>query len=182
MAMMEGLWPGPMFDSLFKNVPKTLSALQSKADKYIIAEELAEAKCRRRGKDDHKRKEPDTRRSKYKEETRNKRSIRNEPMKDVLVLHLAAQNWFYLPSMLPSPRNLIKKGYLRKYIADRPLPNSPERRYGANRPTAGDIQVIHGGFGSGGCSSSSRKRHTKNANGRDDEEVYNLSSSVVGIL
>ncbi|GFZ13671.1 hypothetical protein Acr_23g0020560 [Actinidia rufa] len=39
MAMMEGLRPGPLFDSLFKNVPETLSALQSKADKYIAAEE-----------------------------------------------------------------------------------------------------------------------------------------------
>ncbi|GFY94788.1 hypothetical protein Acr_10g0001730 [Actinidia rufa] len=57
MAMMEGLRPGPLFDSLSKNVPETLSALQSKADKYISAEELAEAKRRRRGKDDHKRKE-----------------------------------------------------------------------------------------------------------------------------
>ncbi|GFS32822.1 hypothetical protein Acr_00g0024880 [Actinidia rufa] len=33
MAMMEGLRPGPLFDSLSKNVPETLSALQSKADK-----------------------------------------------------------------------------------------------------------------------------------------------------
>ncbi|GFY94598.1 hypothetical protein Acr_09g0010440 [Actinidia rufa] len=70
MAMMEGLRPGPLFDSLSKNVPETLSALQSKADKYIVAEELAEAKRRRRGKDDHKRKEPDTRRTDYREETR----------------------------------------------------------------------------------------------------------------
>ncbi|GFZ15875.1 hypothetical protein Acr_25g0002840 [Actinidia rufa] len=44
MAMMEGLWPGPLFDSLSKNVPETLSALQNKADKYIAVEELAEAK------------------------------------------------------------------------------------------------------------------------------------------
>ena len=44
MAMMEELHPGPLFDSLSKNVPETLSTLQSKADKYIIAEELAEAK------------------------------------------------------------------------------------------------------------------------------------------
>ncbi|GFZ19285.1 hypothetical protein Acr_27g0010240 [Actinidia rufa] len=33
MAMMEGLRPGPLFDSLSKNVPETLSTLQSKADK-----------------------------------------------------------------------------------------------------------------------------------------------------
>ncbi|XP_057485073.1 uncharacterized protein LOC130771473 [Actinidia eriantha] len=76
MAMMEGLRPGPLFDSLSKNVPETLSALQSKADKYIAAEELAEAKRRRRGKDDHKRKEPETRRVEYREEARNKRPDR----------------------------------------------------------------------------------------------------------
>ncbi|GFS35922.1 hypothetical protein Acr_00g0042720 [Actinidia rufa] len=77
MAMMEGLRPGPLFDSLSKNVPETLSALQSKADKYITTEELAEAKRRQRGKDDHKRKEPDTRRADYREETRYKRPDRD---------------------------------------------------------------------------------------------------------
>ncbi|GFY96576.1 hypothetical protein Acr_11g0008820 [Actinidia rufa] len=77
MAMMEGLRPGPLFDSLSKNVPETLSALQSKADKYIAVEELAEAKRRRRGKDDHKRKEPDTRQNDYREETRYKRPDRD---------------------------------------------------------------------------------------------------------
>ena len=44
MAMMEGLCPGPLFDSLSKNVLETLSTLQSKADKYIAVEELEEAK------------------------------------------------------------------------------------------------------------------------------------------
>ncbi|GFS41719.1 hypothetical protein Acr_00g0076020 [Actinidia rufa] len=50
---------------------------KSKADKYVAAEELAEAKRRRRGKDDHKRKEPDTRRNDYREETRYKRPDRD---------------------------------------------------------------------------------------------------------
>ena len=44
MAMMEGLRPNILFDSLSKNVHTILSSLQSKADKYIIEEELAEAK------------------------------------------------------------------------------------------------------------------------------------------
>ncbi|GFS34394.1 hypothetical protein Acr_00g0033780 [Actinidia rufa] len=74
MAMMEGLWIGPLFDSLSKNVPETLSALQNKDDKYITAEELAKAKRRRRGKDDPKRKES---RSEYKDEARNKRPNRD---------------------------------------------------------------------------------------------------------
>ncbi|GFY95383.1 hypothetical protein Acr_10g0007680 [Actinidia rufa] len=51
MAIMEGLCPGPLFDSLYKNVLETLSALQNKADKYIAAEELAEAKLRRSNQD-----------------------------------------------------------------------------------------------------------------------------------
>ena len=41
IVMMEGLRPGPLFDSLSKNVPKILSTLQSKANKYIAAEELS---------------------------------------------------------------------------------------------------------------------------------------------
>ncbi|GFY82856.1 hypothetical protein Acr_02g0010960 [Actinidia rufa] len=74
--------------------------------------------------------------------------------------------------------DLLKKGYLRKYVANRPPLNSPKRRYGAHRPTASDIQMIHGGFGSGGYLSSSRKRHARKSNTRADEEVYNLSSIV----
>ena len=47
MVMMEGLRPGSLFDSLSKNVLETLSTLHSKADKYIVVEEFAEAKQRR---------------------------------------------------------------------------------------------------------------------------------------
>ncbi|GFZ18564.1 hypothetical protein Acr_27g0003030 [Actinidia rufa] len=233
MAMMEGLRPGPLFDSLSKNVPETLSALQSKADKYIAAEELAEAKRRRRGKDDHKRKEPDTRRADYREETRYKRPDRdpkrsnnrrprtpprrpefilpplNAPVAQVLseIKHEEFVKWPEKIKTDPQKRNrnkycefhrdhghntedcfqlreqiadLIKRGYLRKYITDRPPPNSPERRYGDNRPTAGNIQTIHGGFGSGGCSTSFRKKHARSAFRSVEEEVYNLSSPCVG--
>ncbi|GFY98929.1 hypothetical protein Acr_13g0003300 [Actinidia rufa] len=229
MAMMEGLRPGPLFDSLSKNIPETLSALQSKADKYIAAEELAEAKRRRRGKEDHKRKKPDTRRVDYREEMRYKRPDRdskrsnnrrprtpprrpefnlpslNTPVAQVLseIKHEEFIKWPGKIKTDPQKRNrnkycefhrdhghntedcfqlreqiadLIKRGYLRKYITDRPPPNSPERKYGDNRPTAGNIQTIHGGFGSGGCSTSSRKRHARSAFRSIKEEVYNLSS------
>ena len=47
VAMMKGLSLGPLFDSLSNNIPETLSTLQRKADKYIAAAELAEAKCRK---------------------------------------------------------------------------------------------------------------------------------------
>ncbi|XP_057502720.1 uncharacterized protein LOC130786440 [Actinidia eriantha] len=211
MAMMEGLRPGPLFDSLSKNVPKTLLALQSKAGKYIAAEELVEAKRRRRGRDD-KRKEPETRRTDYRDEARNKRPDRdsrqrtndksphtpprrpelvmpplNAPIAQVLtgIKHEEFVKWLGKIKPRSSEEkqkqlkeqiaDLIKKGYLRKYIADRSPPGSPERRYDDNRQTAGDIQVIHGGFGSRGCSSSSRKRHARNASRRAEEEVYNLS-------
>ncbi|GFZ16906.1 hypothetical protein Acr_26g0001760 [Actinidia rufa] len=216
MAMMEGLRPDPLFDSLSKNVPETLSALQSKADKYIAAEELSEAKRRRRGKDDHKRKEPDTRQNDYREETRYKRPDRdpkrsnnrrprtpprrlefilpplNAPVAQVLskIKHEEFVKWPEKIKTDPRKRNrskycefhrdhghntedcfqlkeqiadLIKRGYLRKYVADHPPSNSPERRYGDNRPTTGNIQTIHGGFRSGGCSTSSRKRHARSA-------------------
>ncbi|GFZ06762.1 hypothetical protein Acr_18g0009320 [Actinidia rufa] len=233
MAMMEGLRPGPLFDSLSKNVPETLSALQSKTEKYIATEELAEAKRRRRGKDDHKRKEPDTRRINYREETRHKRPDRdpkcsndrrprtpprrsefilpplNAPIAQVLskIKHEEFVKWPGKIKTDPQKRNqnkyyefywdhghntedyfqlkeqiadLIKKGYLRKYVVTRPLPNSPERRYGDNRPTGGDIQTIHKGFRSGGCSTSSRKKHARSALRLAKEEIYNLSSSYVG--
>ena len=74
MAMMERLHPGPLFDSLSKNVPEILSTLQSKANKYITTEELVNAKHRRRGRDDHKRKESDSRRAEYKDEVKSRRS------------------------------------------------------------------------------------------------------------
>ena len=61
--------------------------------------------------------------------------------------------------------DVIKKGYLRKYVTDRPCSDSPDRGYIDNRPTTGDIQTIHGRFASGGCSSSSWKRHAREANG-----------------
>ncbi|GFY95105.1 hypothetical protein Acr_10g0004900 [Actinidia rufa] len=189
---------------------------KSKADKYIAAEELAEAKRRRRGKDDQKRKEPDTRRNDYKEETRYKRPDRdpkrtnnrhprtpprrpefillplNAPVAQVLskIKHEEFVKWPGKVKTDPQKRNrnkycefyrdhghniedcfqlkeqianLFKRGYLRKYVADRPPPNSPEKRYGNNKPTTGNIQTIHGGFGSGGCSTSSRKRHARSA-------------------
>ncbi|GFZ10537.1 hypothetical protein Acr_21g0011360 [Actinidia rufa] len=181
MAMMEGLRPGPLFDSFSKSVPETLSALQSKADKYVAAEELAEAKRRRRGKDDHKRKQPDTRRNDYRKETRYKRPDRdpkrsnnrrprtpprrpefilpplNAPVAQVLseIKHEEFVKWPEKIKTDPQKRNrnkycefhrdhghntedyfqlkeqiadLIKRGYLSKYVADRPPPNSPERR------------------------------------------------------
>ena len=74
MAMMESLCPGPLFNSLSKSIPITLSALWSKVDKYIAVEELVKAKRKRRGKDDHKRKEPDSRRTDYRGELKSKRS------------------------------------------------------------------------------------------------------------
>ena len=72
MAMIEGLRPGPLFDSFLKNVPETLSTLQSKANKYIVVEELVKAKQRRQGRDD-KRKDSNTKRTDYRDEARNKR-------------------------------------------------------------------------------------------------------------
>ncbi|GFZ12710.1 hypothetical protein Acr_23g0010950 [Actinidia rufa] len=44
-----------------------------------------------------------------------------------------------------------------------------------------DIQVIHRGFGSRGCSSPSRQRHVREAHRQAEEEVYNLSTLVAGV-
>ncbi|GFY90877.1 hypothetical protein Acr_07g0010730 [Actinidia rufa] len=191
------------------------------------------AKRRRRGKDDHKRKEPDTRQNDYREETRYKRPDRdpkrsnnrrprtpprrlefilpplNAPVAQVLskIKHEEFVKWPEKIKTDPRKRNrskycefhwdhghntedcfqlkeqiadLIKRGYLRKYVADHPPSNSPERRYGDNRPTTGNIQTIHGGFRSGGCSTSSRKRHARSAFRLAEEEIYNLFSPCVG--
>ncbi|GFS33435.1 hypothetical protein Acr_00g0028480 [Actinidia rufa] len=70
MAMIKGLRPKPLFDSLFRNISETQSALQSKADKYIAAKELAEDKRRRQGREDYKRKELDSREPDYQDEPR----------------------------------------------------------------------------------------------------------------
>ncbi|GFZ19480.1 hypothetical protein Acr_28g0001850 [Actinidia rufa] len=157
-------------------------------------EELIEAKRRRRGKDDHKRKEPDTRRADYREETRYKRPDRDPKRSNDRRPRTPPRRLEFTLPPLNAPvaqvlseiknkenkiADLIKRVYLRKYVAARPPPNSPERSYSDNRPTAGDIQTIHGGFGSGGYSTSSRKRHARSAHRPAEEEVYNLSSSFV---
>ncbi|GFZ14654.1 hypothetical protein Acr_24g0008440 [Actinidia rufa] len=194
-AMMEGLRPGPLFDSLSKNVPKTLFALQSKADKYIAAEELAEAK-RRRPRTPPRRPEfilPPLNAHvaqvlseiKHEEFVKWPGKIKIDPQKrnrnKYCEFHRDHRHnigdYFQLKEQIA---DLIKRGYLRKYVDDRPPPNSPERRYGDNRPTAGNIQTIHGGFGSSGNSISSRKRHARSAFRLAEEEIYNLSSPYVG--
>ncbi|GFY99208.1 hypothetical protein Acr_13g0006090 [Actinidia rufa] len=196
MAMIEGLRPGSLFDSLFKNIFETLSVVQSKADKYITAEELAKAKCREEMRS--KRSDQDSKRTNERRPRTPPRCPKlvlpplNAPIAQVLIeiKHEKFVKWPRKIKTDPQKRNrnkyceflqdhghntedcfqlkeqiadLIKKGYLRKYVADCPPPNSPKRRYG-------------------GCSTSSRKKHVRNANGRADEEVYNLSSSAVDIL
>ncbi|GFZ03496.1 hypothetical protein Acr_16g0001200 [Actinidia rufa] len=156
----------------------------SKADKYIVAEELFEAKRRRQGKDNHKRKKTDTRQYNYRDEVKNKRFDRNSrttndrrprtpPCRLELVLPPLNTPIAQLKEWIA---DLIKKGYLRKYISDRPQHNSLERRYEDNRPTTRDIQIIHGGFGLEEYSSASRKRHAKSASRQAEKEVYNFSS------
>ncbi|GFY86216.1 hypothetical protein Acr_04g0009540 [Actinidia rufa] len=213
MAMMEGLRPAKLTSiSPRKSWPRPNAGDERK--------------------EDHKRKEPDTRRADYREEMRYKRPDRdskrsnnrrprtpprrpefnlpplNTPVAQVLseIKHEEFIKWPGKIKTDPQKRNrnkycefhrdhghntedcfqlkeqiadLIKRGYLRKYITDRPPPNSPERKYGDNRPTARNIQTIHGGFGSGGCSTSSRKRHARSAFRSVEEEVYNLSSPCV---
>ena len=77
MAMMKGPRPGTLFDSLSKNVLKTLLILQVKADKHITTEDLVEAKHNMRGKEEgYKRKEPDTQRIDYRGEVKSEGSER----------------------------------------------------------------------------------------------------------
>ncbi|GFS40591.1 hypothetical protein Acr_00g0069450 [Actinidia rufa] len=200
MAMMEGLRPGPLFDSLSKNVPETLSALQSKADKEETRYKRPDRDPKR--SNDRRPRTPPRRpefilpplnapvaqvlsKIKHEEFVKWPGKIKTDPQKrnrnKYCEFHLDhghnTEDCFQLKEQID---DLIKRGYLRKYVVTRPSPNSPDRRYGDNRPTAGDIQTIHGGFGSGGCSTSSRKKHTRSALRLAEEEIYNLSSSYVG--
>ncbi|GFZ13609.1 hypothetical protein Acr_23g0019940 [Actinidia rufa] len=205
MAMMEGLRPGPLFDSLSKNVPETLSALQSKTDKYIAAEE-EETRYKRPDRDPKRSniRRPSTppcrpdfillplnapvaqvlSKIKHEEFVKWPGKIKTDPLKRNMNKYCEfhrdhghnTEDCFQLKEQIA---DLIKRGYLRKYVADRPPPNSPERRYGYNRPTASNIQTIHGGFGSGGSSISSKKRHARSAFRLAEEEIYNLSSPYV---
>ncbi|GFZ10945.1 hypothetical protein Acr_22g0003430 [Actinidia rufa] len=166
MAMMEGLWPGPLFDFLSKNVPETLSALHNKD----------EARSKRFDRDSKRTNERRPRTPprrlelimpllnafiaqmlteiKHEEFVKWPRKIKTDPWKrnknKYYEFHQDhghnTEDCFQLKEQIA---NLIKKRYMRKYVADRPLPNSPERRYGDDRPTVGDIQVIHGRFRSG---------------------------------
>ncbi|GFZ14744.1 hypothetical protein Acr_24g0009340 [Actinidia rufa] len=77
--------------------------------------------------------------------------------------------------MVNAGQALDLKGIHHGIHVNHPWPDSPNRGYADNRPTTGDIQTIHGGFGLGGCSSSSQIRHTREARGRASEEVYNVS-------
>ena len=40
--------------------------------------------------------------------------------------------------------DLIKKGYLRRFVVDHPRLDSHDMGYADNRPIVGDIQTIHG--------------------------------------
>ncbi|GFS34947.1 hypothetical protein Acr_00g0036930 [Actinidia rufa] len=207
---------------------------ESKVDKYIAAKELVKAKRKRRGRDDHKRKEPNTRQADYRDKVKSMRSDRdtrrrtngqhshlpprgldlmlpplNAPIAQVLMEIKTKEfvKWTDKIKTKPLKRNknkyckfykdhghntedcfqlkehiadLIKRGYLRKYVVDHLCPGWPKRGYVDNMPTIGDIQTIHGGFALGGCSSSSRKRQAREASGRAEEEVYNLSTPMDG--
>ncbi|GFZ19766.1 hypothetical protein Acr_28g0004710 [Actinidia rufa] len=83
-----------------------------------------------------------------------------------------------IPEVAIAPAKGIQLGAI---TIDHMQSDSPNRRYGNNRLIVGDIQTIHGRFGSKECSSSSRKRHAREANGRVEEEVYNLSEPLTEV-
>ncbi|GFZ19568.1 hypothetical protein Acr_28g0002730 [Actinidia rufa] len=180
MMMMEGLLPSPLFDSLSRNVPKTQSALQSKADKYIAAEELTTAKRKRRGRDDQKRKELELRQFDYKDKVKSRRTDRDHirpndrrprtpPRQPNLMLPYL--NATITQVLIEIKHNKFVKWLVKIKIDPRKrdkskLPSSKlaKNEIWDNHPTTGNIQVIHGGFECG-CLNSSRKRHARNATG-----------------
>ncbi|GFZ11550.1 hypothetical protein Acr_22g0009480 [Actinidia rufa] len=179
---MDGLRLGLLFDSLSKNVPKNLSTLQNCKGK--VKSKRSERDARERINERY----PRTPLHRFDPVL----PPLNAPITQV-IMEIKNDDFIKWPGKIktnPLKRNknkycefhkdhshntedcfqlkeqiayLIKRGYLRKYVADRPRPNSPDIGYDDNRPTTGDIQTIHGSFGSGGCSSSSRKRHAREA-------------------
>ncbi|GFS30601.1 hypothetical protein Acr_00g0012900 [Actinidia rufa] len=155
LAMMEGFHMGTVFDSLSKNMPETLSVLQVKADKCITVEALAEAKRNKRGKEDYKRKEPDLRRIGYRGNMKSRKPKIDARRRD----HDRRPRTPHRTKLMLPPSNapivqlkeqisdLIKMGYMRKFVVDRPRLVTLERAYIDNKPIAGDIQTIHGEFG-----------------------------------
>ncbi|GFS38024.1 hypothetical protein Acr_00g0055200 [Actinidia rufa] len=129
MAMIEGLRPGPLFGSLSKRVPKTLSALQSKADKCIAAEELVEAK-RKRGDILLMLPPLNTLIAQVLMEIKNEDfmkwlgKIKTNPLKrnknKYYEFHKDhghnTEDYFQLKEQIA---DLIKRGYLRKFVVDR---------------------------------------------------------------
>ncbi|GFZ08714.1 hypothetical protein Acr_20g0005220 [Actinidia rufa] len=194
MAMMEGLRPSPLFDSLSKNVPETLSALQSKADKYIAAEELAEAKRRRRGKDDHKRKEPDTRRNDNSEETRYKRPDRDPKRSNNRRPRTPPRRpEFILPPLNAPVAQVLSEIKHEEFVKwPEKIKTDPQKRnmnkycefhwdHGHNTEDCFQLkEQIADLIKRGGCSTSSRKKHARSAFRSVEEEVYNLSSPCIG--
>ncbi|GFS38941.1 hypothetical protein Acr_00g0060380 [Actinidia rufa] len=134
MAMMEGLRPGPLFDSLSKNIPETLSALQSKADKYITAEELAEAKRSRRGKTIIRGKSLIRGRStiERKQGIKDLTEILNALPIGVLALHLAAPSLSYRHSTPPLPKYSLKLSTKNSSNGPEKSRLTPRRETGTN--------------------------------------------------
>ncbi|GFZ18326.1 hypothetical protein Acr_27g0000650 [Actinidia rufa] len=189
MAMMEGLRPGPLFDSLSKNVPETLSALQSKADKYIAAEELAEAKRRRRGKDDHKRKEPNTKRNDYREETRYKRLDRDLKRSNNRRLRTPPRRPEFILPPLNAPiaqlkeqiADLIKKGLSEEICRYLPTAPTPQRE---DTTTTGQLRATYKRSMEVSDRAAVRLHPGKSMSGvpldLPKRRIYNLSASSVG--
>ncbi|GFY91215.1 hypothetical protein Acr_07g0014110 [Actinidia rufa] len=174
---------------------------KSKADKYIAAEELVEAKRRRRGKDDHKRKEPDTRRIDYREETRYKRPNQDPKRSNERRPRTPPRHpEFILPPLNAPVAQVLSEIKHEEFIKwPEKIKTDPQKR---NRNKYCEFHRDHGHntedcfqlkeqiidlitrddpwrFRIGGCSTSSRKKHTRSAFRLAEEEIYNLSSPYV---
>ncbi|GFY90439.1 hypothetical protein Acr_07g0006360 [Actinidia rufa] len=123
MAMMEGLRPGPLFDSLSKNVPETLSALQSKSRQVYRRRGVGRGQTQTTRK---KRiiKEKNLIRGELitgrKRDTRDPTEIQNDPITGVLVPRLADLSSIYRHSTPPLPK------YSQR-LSTKNLSNGPER-------------------------------------------------------
>ncbi|GFS30941.1 hypothetical protein Acr_00g0014890 [Actinidia rufa] len=151
---VEDFCLGLLFDSLSKSIPETFLVLKSKADKYIATEKLAEGTCLRVqvmfirvvtpiAQVLMENKNEDIVKWLGKIKINSLRRNKNKYCEFHKAHGHNTKDYFQLKKQIV---DLIKRGYLRKFVADRPRNNSLERGYADNRTTTSDIQTIHGDF------------------------------------
>ncbi|KAK9278518.1 hypothetical protein L1049_028086 [Liquidambar formosana] len=163
-SLMDGLKISRFLFSLSKKPPTTIAKLLTKAERYIAADDLYNAKRDKEGdRRDRKRKELE--KSRLEHNGSSKRGDTCYKLKEEI-------------------EALIKRGYLLEHLADRGQHHSIEkssehreerRPEHLNKPTGGQINVIHGGLTSSRNSMSAHRAHLRKAKRGPPKDVFNIA-------